>query len=85
MSDRFAPCSRALVVNGWAAAVGTSLRSYGSAEPGCPQSTEKDRLNGRTWRTEWEIRMNSRSGGVGVVGVIVIVLVILFLVGVIKL
>jgi hypothetical protein len=32
-----------------------------------------------------EIKMNSRSGGIGIVGVIVIVLVILWLVGVIKL
>jgi hypothetical protein len=31
----------------------------------------------------WEIEMNYRSGGVGIVGVIVIVLVILWLVGVI--
>jgi Protein of unknown function (DUF3309) len=35
--------------------------------------------------TEWEIEMNYRSGGVGIVGVIVIVVVILFLVGVVKL
>lgn len=34
---------------------------------------------------KWEIGMNYRSGGIGIVGVIVIVLVILFLVGVIKL
>jgi hypothetical protein len=34
---------------------------------------------------EWEIVMNSRNGGVGIIGVIVIVVVILFLVGVIKL
>jgi uncharacterized membrane protein len=34
---------------------------------------------------EWEIEMNSRNSGVGIIGVIVIVLVILFLVGVIKL
>jgi hypothetical protein len=34
---------------------------------------------------EWEIEMNSRNGGVGIIGVIVIVIVILFLVGVIKL
>lgn len=34
---------------------------------------------------EWEIEMNSRNGGVGIIGVIVIVVVILFLVGVIKL
>jgi hypothetical protein len=33
----------------------------------------------------WEIEMNYRSGGIGIVGVIVIVLVILWLVGVIKL
>jgi hypothetical protein len=33
----------------------------------------------------WEIEMNSRNGGVGIIGVIVIVIVILFLVGVIKL
>jgi hypothetical protein len=34
---------------------------------------------------DWEIEMNSRNGGVGIIGVIVIVVVILFLVGVIKL
>jgi hypothetical protein len=34
---------------------------------------------------QWEIEMNNRTGGVGIIGVIVIVLVILFLVGVIKL
>jgi hypothetical protein len=33
--------------------------------------------------TGWEIEMNYRSGGVGIVGVIVIVLVILWLVHVI--
>jgi hypothetical protein len=33
--------------------------------------------------TGWEIEMNYRSGGVGIVGVIIIVLVILWLVGVI--
>jgi hypothetical protein len=33
----------------------------------------------------WEIEMNYRSGGIGIIGVIVIVLVILWLVGVIKL
>jgi hypothetical protein len=33
---------------------------------------------------EWEIVMNTRSGGIGIIGVIVIVVVILFLVGVIK-
>jgi hypothetical protein len=32
----------------------------------------------------WEIEMNTRSGGVGIVGVVVIVVVILFLVGVVK-
>jgi hypothetical protein len=41
------------------------------------------RLNGRM-ADVWEIEMNSRSGGVGIVGVIVIVVIILFLVGVIK-
>jgi hypothetical protein len=34
---------------------------------------------------KWEIGMNYRSGGIGIVGVIVIVVVILLLVGVIKL
>jgi hypothetical protein len=33
--------------------------------------------------TEQEVRMNYRSGGIGIVGVIVIVLVILWLAGVI--
>ena len=37
------------------------------------------------WLDDWEIEMNSRNGGVGIIGVIVIVVVILFLVGVIKL
>jgi len=48
--------------------------------PPCPTI----RLIGR-YGDEWEIEMNSRSGGVGIIGVIVIVVVILWLVGVIKL
>lgn len=52
--------------------------------PNAGRDPHPDTMVQRPCLSEWEIVMNARSGGIGIIGVIVIVVVILFLVGVIK-